>query len=161
MNTKTRQEQPSNALIETIAAGFQQIHHDNEQREAVLKHHYELELKIQHQKNVKWKIGAYIATFAIVAMGYTLHKTISIFEGDMNTMSAEIVNMSGYMKSMSTDISTMNGNIGRMAPDMNTMSIHIKSIDQNMGSMKDDMGQMNNAMSPLMFNMQKFVPGGW
>jgi len=158
MSESVISQQPSEALVNVISAGFLQMSEESKQRDAIAQQHLESELEIQKHKNFKWKVGAYIAAIAIVALGYTLHSAITIFERDMGTMSREIVKMSGYMDSMSTDISSMNGNIGTMAPDMNTMSVHIKAIDKNMGSMKQNMGQINNAMSPLMLNMQKFMP---
>lgn len=161
MSNMTQQPQQTDLLIETIANGFKQLNENSDQREALLKKQYELELETQQKRNLKWKMGAVLAAIAILVLGYIMHKTISVFEEDMNSMSVEMTKMSGYMKSMSGDISTMSGNIGTMAPNMASMAKNMNSMDHNMGSMGQDMGQMNRAMSPLMGNMQKFVPGNW
>ncbi len=175
MNDNNPNQESIDQLIDTIATGFKALHEDNNQREDLLKKQFELQLKVQDKKNQKWRLGSILGGLAILALGYNLHKVIYVFEDDMDTMSAEIVDMSTYMKSMSVDITSMSGDISSMkdsmavmspemvsmAKDMHIMGRHIGSMDSNMSYMSRDMGQMNRAMSPFMGNMQKFVPGRW
>ncbi|MBL7004526.1 MAG: hypothetical protein ISR69_10920 [Gammaproteobacteria bacterium] len=155
-------------LVAAIEAGFAALHEDNNQREDILNKQFELQLKVQDKRNQKWRLGALLGGIAIIVLGYSLHKTIVVFEEDMDTMAGEMVKMSGYMHTMSKDMSEMNGSMGVMSPqmvsmaeDIDQMREHIGSMDNHMTYMSRDMGQMNRAMSPLMGNMQKFVPGSW
>ncbi len=175
MNDHNPNQESIDQLIDTIATGFKALHEDNNQREELLRKQFELQLTVQDKRNQKWRLGAILGGLAILALGYNLHKIIFVFEDDMNTMSAEMVDMSTYMKSMSVDITAMSGDISSMkdsmavmspemvsmAKDMRKMGKHIGSMDSNMSYMSHDMGQMNHAMSPLMGNMQKFIPGRW
>lgn len=87
----------------------------------------------------------------------SMAQNMASMKGNIENMAVDINKVERHMDSMVVDMRSIKG----MAVDINKIGGHIESMDHSMGYMGRDVKQMNNAMSPLMNNMQTFFPRNW